>query len=837
MNFQFSNLLGAPFRGGNVILYEGSKLLTPVGNRISLLDLKDSTATTLPFENSKNVAHVALSPSGLLLISVDQDGRSLLVNLRRKVVLYHFNFKESVACIKFSPDGLFFAVALGKLVQVWRTPGMRKQFAPLQLHRTYAGFFEPVTSIDWSRDSQWFAAGARDQSTRIFSLDPFPGYKPATLAAHRDVVVACFWVDKDTGRPPQLYTVARDGVLIVWQYVADESLNLTYRANAEADAAVGAGDGDGDAMDTEGSGGVGGAVPDASYRMDLAHGRWTLASKHFFGQGARLTCAAYSAPLDLVVAGFASGAFGLWQMPEFTALQVLSMSREALDSISFNETGDWLAIASAALGQLLVWEWRSETYVVKQQGHFYDVRACAYSPDGHLLATGADDNKVKVWNMATGLAFVTFTEHTMPVTAVAFLPSGNAVVSASVDGTVRAFDLVRYRNFRTFTSPTPTQFVSLAVDASGEVLCAGSMDLFQIFVWSVKTGRLLDVLSGHEGPVVALEFSPLQSQTVLASASWDKTVRVWDVFSGQGSVETFLHSHDVLALAYHPNGKLLASATLDGQIYLWDLAKSQLGGTIEGRRDIAGGRKSTDRQSYANLSSGKCFTSLNFSADGSFLIGGGTSKFVCLYDVEEKVLLRRFQISHNKSLEGVLDFLNSRNVTDAGPRELIDDDSDSDEEAAARRRKAEAGGNLPGAKSSTAKRPVVRTQCVRMSPTGSSWAAASTEGLLIYSLDSALLFDPTDLDVDVTPQAIHDALASHSFLKALIIAFRLNEEPLLRRCVEAVPVDAVAMTAQAVPVVYLGRLLQLLADALAESAHLEFVLRWCLVSAGSQLVC
>lgn len=44
---------------------------------------------------------------------------------------------------------------------------------------------------------------------------------------------------------------------------------------------------------------------------------------------------------------------------------------------------------------------------------------------------------------------------------------GNAVLSASLDGTVRAFDLTRYRNFRTLTAPTPTQFISLAVDQSG----------------------------------------------------------------------------------------------------------------------------------------------------------------------------------------------------------------------------------------------------------------------------------------------------------------------------------------------------------------------------------
>lgn len=53
-----------------------------------------------------------------------------------------------------------------------------------------------------------------------------------------------------------------------------------------------------------------------------------------------------------------------------------------------------------------------------------------------------------------------------------------------------------------------------------QVVCAGSQDSFQIFVWSLKTGRLLDALAAHEGPVVALAFAP--NAPLLASASWDK---------------------------------------------------------------------------------------------------------------------------------------------------------------------------------------------------------------------------------------------------------------------------------------------------------------------------
>ncbi|CAG8739171.1 15340_t:CDS:2, partial [Racocetra fulgida] len=181
----------------------------------------------------------------------------------------------------------------------------------------------------------------------------------------------------------------------------------------------------------------------------------------------------------------------------------------------FNQSG-------AKLGQLLVWEWQSESYVLKQQGHYYDMNTLSYSSDGQNIATGGDDGKVKVWNTMSGFCFVTFSEHTSGVSVVEFAKNGHVLFSASLDGTVRAFDLIRYRNFRTFTSPSPVQFTALAVDPSGEIVCAGSMDTFEVFVWSVQTGKLLDIMAGHEGPISGLAFNP--TGLLLASSSWDATV-------------------------------------------------------------------------------------------------------------------------------------------------------------------------------------------------------------------------------------------------------------------------------------------------------------------------
>lgn len=158
-----------------------------------------------------------------------------------------------------------------------------------------------------------------------------------------------------------------------------------------------------------------------------------------------------------------------------------------------NNTGDWVALGCADLGQLLVWEWQSETYAMKQQGHSSNMKCLAYSPDGQFIVSGGEDGKVKLWNTTNGFCTVTFGDHSCAITNVLFSNNRKFLVSGSLDGTARAYDLLRYRNFKTYTSPRPVQFSCLALDSSDQFLAAGGQDVFEIYLWSVKMGTLLEV--------------------------------------------------------------------------------------------------------------------------------------------------------------------------------------------------------------------------------------------------------------------------------------------------------------------------------------------------------
>ena len=201
-------------------------------------------------------------------------------------------------------------------------------------------------------------------------------------------------------------------------------------------------------------------------------------------------------------------------------------------------------------------------------------------------------------------------------------------------------------------------------------------------------------------------------------------------------------------------------------------------GVIEGRRDIAGGRRTDDKIAPRNNAAGAAFTSVCYTADGACVLAGGNSNTVCLYDVRERVLLRRWTLSANLALEGTQDRLDSRMVTEAGNISLINDASDEDELTLAER----ADRSLPGAQrgdlSRRSARPTARSKCVRFSPTGRAFAVAATSGLLVYSLDEDNTFDPTDLDLELTPQAVRAAARDGQMLVALVGALRLGDREL-----------------------------------------------------------
>ncbi|XP_030388455.1 periodic tryptophan protein 2 homolog [Scaptodrosophila lebanonensis] len=842
-SFKFTNLMGTIYRNGNLAFSpDGNSVISPVGNRITVYDLKNNKSRTLSVESRYNYTNIALSPDGSLLIAVNERGEAQLISMISCTVIHSHKFKSGVQCIVFSPDGAYFAVAQGNVVLIFCAPGeITGEYNPFVLKRHFIGGYDDVTWLDWSPDSSLLAIGCRDSSTKICAVKFFKNFRTTSLSGHTDAIVACFFEANSL----HLNTVSRNGQLCLWEcsLAPSDLTEKTRNENAEPQrkkkpptTAAGSGNESEDDVDNVIEKTDTLAVPDDENEIKDESVRkahpffYKKLARHYLANEPRkehrdalLTAANYNPRTKVMVVAFSTGAFYLYELPDVNMIHSLSISDYPISTALFNSTGDWLALASREIGQLLVWEWQSEQYIMKQQGHSSEMTCIAYSSDGQYIATGGEDSKVKLWNTQSSFCFVTFSEHTSGVTDVQFSRNKKFLVSSSLDGTVRAFDITRYRNFRTFTSPTPAQFASVALDYSGELVVAGGQDVYEIFLWSVKTGKLLEVISGHEGPVSSLAFSPSAISSTLVSGSWDKTVKIWNCLESNSEHESIDALADVTSVAFNPNGEEVAVATLSGNIIIFDVKSATQVNTIEGRYDLGSGRLETDIITAKKNAEANYFSTIEYSADGECLLAAGKSPNICIYHVREAILLKKFEITKNQSLDGLNEFISRKHMSDFGNMALIE-----------QREELEGGKvavRLPGVRKGdmSARRfqPEVRVFCVRFSPTGQAFAAAGTEGLCIYALDKGVVFDPFDLSLEVTPKATHEALNNREYTKALIMSLKLNDPNLIALVLERIPYKDIELICADLSNDFAHRLLQNLARMLQSSPHIEFYLQWC----------
>ncbi|MGC9505873.1 WD40 repeat domain-containing protein [Baaleninema sp.] len=160
---------------------------------------------------------------------------------------------------------------------------------------------------------------------------------------------------------------------------------------------------------------------------------------------------------------------------------------------------------------------------------------------------------------------------------------------------------------------------ALVVSPDNELLVSASFDK-TIQVWRLKTGESLGVLSEHESPVCALAVSP--DGFLLASGSWDKTVKLWDL-QKQSLVESLADEEEaagsVRSLAMSPDGQFAASGWFEGAIQVWQVKVSpkrkRVSASDRGRTEAHRGR----------------VDALAFSPDGSMLASGGADGSIVLW--------------------------------------------------------------------------------------------------------------------------------------------------------------------------------------------------------------
>jgi WD40 repeat protein/DNA-binding SARP family transcriptional activator len=409
-------------------------------------------------------------------------------------------------------------------------------------------------------------------------------------------------------------------------------------------------------------------------------------------------------PRSRIATGLSDGTTIVWKLSAGGGEPILRLAGHdaAVVGVDFSPDGSRLTTSSDD-GTVKVWDitpgGAHEWLTLPGEG------GLAFSPDGSLLAIGSEGGDVHVYDAASGIETLVLKGHAGRVNAIAFDPSGSTLATAGfVDGTARIWDTASGQELTTVDlarspgqdfepcslRPTSLEQVfdvdfssrnlmatggwggpsstliwdpitgqrvrilaenpkqerwgrSVAFSPDGELIAGDGWD--DVFVWSVEDGTTIARI--REQQVPALAFSPDGRR--LATGSLDGSLKVWEVRTGR-QLDTLTGSlGQVLDLAFSPDGARLATSSSDGTVRLWDVGTGRQ--TLTLASGVAGevGAESkfcfrTLRVAYLGVG-GK----LAFSPDGTrlaYTAADGTVRVLAL-DIDDLIDLARSRLTRS----------------------------------------------------------------------------------------------------------------------------------------------------------------------------------------------
>ncbi len=266
-----------------------------------------------------------------------------------------------------------------------------------------------------------------------------------------------------------------------------------------------------------------------------------------------------------IISGEQNGTVSQWELATGRLVKTISKVPGEVNSLAFNADGSLLAIGAYTLH---IWRPADDAFAAPFKGFTNSITSLAFNKAASILATGNQDGRISLWDIKTGTIIALLEAHSGEVATLDFNSDGRYLASGGADNQIIIWDTTSAQKVYALRGHSGgVRSVTFNSDGSRLASAGGWVDI-TLKMWEMATGTGLYNITGFTKGDIQLALR--QGTNMLASAGGDGIIRVWNFDSRQLVTTIQKHSRAVRSIAFSPDGKQLASASEDGNTFVWE---------------------------------------------------------------------------------------------------------------------------------------------------------------------------------------------------------------------------------------------------------------------------